>query len=93
MATPSRFDSIVRTITKDVIEHPRDLTRHYAESLGITRVAQTSTFNALRLMDGSHVAALQSIGTKGGSIALNVCDVDPFGSLMYTAQTILKCCV
>jgi anti-sigma regulatory factor (Ser/Thr protein kinase) len=39
MAKPSRFDLIVRTITRDVVEHPRDLTRHYAERFGITRVA------------------------------------------------------
>lgn len=39
MAKPSRFDDLVRTVTKDVVEHPRDLTRHYAERLNISRVA------------------------------------------------------
>lgn len=39
MAKPSRFDEIVRTITRDVVEHPRDLTRHYAERFGISRVS------------------------------------------------------
>ncbi len=39
MAKPSRFDALVRTVTKDVAEHPRDLTRQYAERLDISRVA------------------------------------------------------
>ena len=39
MAKPSRFDELVRSVTKDVAEHPRDLTRHYAERLDISRVA------------------------------------------------------
>ena len=39
MAKPSRFEDLVRTVTRDVVEHPRDLTRQYAERLGISRVA------------------------------------------------------
>lgn len=39
MAKPSRFDELVRTVTSDVAEHPRDLTKHYADRLGISRVA------------------------------------------------------
>lgn len=39
MAKPSRFDELLRTVTKDVANHPRDLTRHYAERLGVSRVA------------------------------------------------------
>lgn len=39
MAKPSRFDELVRTVTRDVAERPRDLTRHYAERLAISRVA------------------------------------------------------
>lgn len=39
MAKISRFDELVRTVTRDVVEHPRDLTRHYAERLKISRVA------------------------------------------------------
>lgn len=39
MAKPSRFDELVRSVTKDVVEHPRDLTRHYADRLGVSRVA------------------------------------------------------
>jgi len=39
MANVSRYDQLVRTVTKDVIEHPRDLTRHFVERLGISRVA------------------------------------------------------
>lgn len=39
MPKPSRFEELVRTVTRDVTEHPRDLTRHYAERLGVSRVA------------------------------------------------------
>lgn len=39
MAKPSRFEELVRTVTLDVVAHPRDLTRHYAERLGVSRVA------------------------------------------------------
>lgn len=39
MAKPSRFNELVRTVTRDVTEHPRDLTRHYAHRLGVSRVA------------------------------------------------------
>ncbi|MBL8472299.1 MAG: DUF4325 domain-containing protein [Rhodocyclaceae bacterium] len=39
MAKPSRHKELVRSITRDVVEHPRDLTRYYAERLGISRVA------------------------------------------------------
>jgi anti-sigma regulatory factor (Ser/Thr protein kinase) len=39
MAKPSKFTDIVQTVTRDVAAHPRDLTRHYAERFGISRVA------------------------------------------------------
>lgn len=39
MAKPSRYSEIVRTVTQDVVEHPRDLTRHYVERFKISRVA------------------------------------------------------
>lgn len=39
MPPPSRYQDLLRTITRDVTEHPRDLTRHYAQRLGISRVA------------------------------------------------------
>ena len=39
MAKPSKFGELVRSVTRDVIVHPRDLTRHYVERLGISRVA------------------------------------------------------
>lgn len=39
MAKPSRFDELIRTVTRDVAEHPRDLTRHYADRLCVSRVA------------------------------------------------------
>lgn len=39
MAKPSKYDQLIRTVTRDVIKHPRDLTRHYAECLKISRVS------------------------------------------------------
>lgn len=39
MAKPSKFEELVRTVSRDVVAHPRDLTRHYAERFGISRVA------------------------------------------------------
>ncbi|CAM5194961.1 hypothetical protein CDEF62S_01624 [Castellaniella defragrans] len=39
MAKPSRLDQLVRTVTKDVIAHPRDLTRFYVEKLNVSRVS------------------------------------------------------
>ena len=39
MAKPSRFEDLLWTVTTDVAEHPRDLTRHYADRLGVSRVA------------------------------------------------------
>lgn len=39
MAKHSRFNQLVRTVTRDVVAHPRDLTRHYADLFGISRVA------------------------------------------------------
>ncbi|MDO8890687.1 MAG: DUF4325 domain-containing protein [Sulfurimicrobium sp.] len=39
MAKPSKFETLVLTVTQDVVNHPRDLTRHYAERFGISRVA------------------------------------------------------
>ena len=39
MAKPSQLDRLMPSITEDVVNHPRDLTRHIAERLGISRVA------------------------------------------------------
>lgn len=39
MAKPSRFKELIRTVTRDVVEHPRDLTRFYTKQLGISRAA------------------------------------------------------
>lgn len=47
MAKPSRFDELVRTVTRDVMDHPRDLTRHYADHLGISRVAANNYIQRL----------------------------------------------
>lgn len=39
MSKLTRFDEIVGTVTKDVMEHPRDLTRYYSERFNISRAA------------------------------------------------------
>ncbi|CAE6710409.1 STAS-like domain-containing protein [Candidatus Nitrotoga fabula] len=39
MSKPSKLHSLIQTVTKDVIQHPNDLTRHYTERLGVSRVA------------------------------------------------------
>lgn len=39
MAKPSKYNDLVSTVTRDVVSHPRDLTRHYAERYAISRVA------------------------------------------------------
>lgn len=39
MPKRSRFHELLHTVTRDVAAHPRDLTRHYADRLGISRVA------------------------------------------------------
>lgn len=39
MAKVSRFEELVRTVTRDVVAHPRDLTRQYAARFSISRVA------------------------------------------------------
>ncbi len=47
MAKPSRFEELVRTVTKDVVEHPRDLTRHYTDRLGVSRVTANNYIQRL----------------------------------------------
>lgn len=39
MPKPSKYNELVQTVTVDVAAHPRDLTRHYAERYGVSRVA------------------------------------------------------
>ena len=39
MPKPPRYEDLVRSVTADVVAHPRDLTRHYADQLNISRVA------------------------------------------------------
>ena len=39
MAKPSRFINLTRNITRDVLEHPKDLTKFFAEKEKITRAA------------------------------------------------------
>ena len=47
MAKPSKFEDIIRTVTRDVVSHPRDLTRHYADRFRISRVAANNYINRL----------------------------------------------
>ncbi len=39
MAKPSRFISLTRNVTRDVLEHPKDLTKFFSEKEKITRAA------------------------------------------------------
>ncbi len=47
MAKPSRFNELVNTVTRDVINHPRDLTKHYADHLKISRVSASKYIKRL----------------------------------------------
>ncbi len=49
MAKRSRFDELVRTVTRDVVAHPRDLTRQYADRLGLSRVAANRYIQRLEI--------------------------------------------
>lgn len=39
MAKPSRFNSLTRNVTRDVLAHPKDLTKFFSETEKITRAA------------------------------------------------------
>ncbi len=39
MAKPSRLNSLIRNVTRDVLAHPKDLTKFYATHEGISRTA------------------------------------------------------
>jgi anti-sigma regulatory factor (Ser/Thr protein kinase) len=39
MAKPSRFNNLTKNVTRDVLEHPKDLTKFYSEKEKITRAA------------------------------------------------------
>lgn len=47
MAKPSRFNELVNTVTRDVINHPRDLTKYYADQLKISRVSASKYIKRL----------------------------------------------
>ncbi|SMC41332.1 Histidine kinase-, DNA gyrase B-, and HSP90-like ATPase [Polynucleobacter kasalickyi] len=47
MSKPSKLHRLIATVTKDVMEHPNDLTRHYMAELGISRVAANNYINQL----------------------------------------------
>ena len=47
MAKPSRFNELVSTVTRDVINHPRDLTKYYADQLKISRVSASKYIKRL----------------------------------------------
>jgi len=49
MAKPSKFKVLVNTVTRDVIEHPRDLTRYYAERFKISRVSANKYIQQLEI--------------------------------------------
>jgi len=49
MAKPSRLSALINTVTADAMAHPRDLTRHYASSLGISRVAANRYIQQLEM--------------------------------------------
>ena len=42
MAKPSHFPKLIETVSTDVLAHPEDLTKYYADALGISRVAANS---------------------------------------------------
>lgn len=47
MAKPSQLHTLTRTITEDVVQHPRDLTRHIAQKLSISRAAANNYIRQL----------------------------------------------
>ena len=47
MAKPSQLSTLLRTITEDTSRHPRDLTRHIAQQLNISRAAANSYIHKL----------------------------------------------
>jgi anti-sigma regulatory factor (Ser/Thr protein kinase)/uncharacterized protein (DUF1330 family) len=49
MPKKSKFDDLVSTVTRDVVAHPRDLTRQYAERLSISRVAANRYIQRLEI--------------------------------------------
>ena len=49
MAKPSRIAELIDTVTEDVIKHPSDLTRYYAERLGVSRVAANNYIHQLEV--------------------------------------------
>ena len=49
MAKPSKLPDLIDTVTEDVVNHPQDLTRHYAQRLGISRVAANNYIQQLEV--------------------------------------------
>jgi len=49
MAKPSKLPELIDTVTEDVVNHPQDLTRHYAQQLGISRVAANNYIQQLEV--------------------------------------------
>lgn len=49
MRKRSRYEELVSTVTLDVAAHPRDLTRHYAQRFGISRVAANRYIQRLEI--------------------------------------------
>jgi anti-sigma regulatory factor (Ser/Thr protein kinase) len=49
MAKPSRISELIDTVTEDVVKHPSDLTRYYADRLRISRVAANNYIHQLEV--------------------------------------------
>jgi hypothetical protein len=69
MAKPSKLAELIQTVTRDVIAHPRDLTRQYADRLGISRVAANRYIQQLETegwiaRSGSSTHPVFSLGFK-----------------------------
>ncbi|WP_397392218.1 STAS-like domain-containing protein [Polynucleobacter sp.] len=47
MAKPSRIQDLIDTVTEDVVKHPKDLTRYYAQHLAVSRVAANNYIKQL----------------------------------------------
>jgi len=47
MSKPSRLNQLIASVTKDVISHPDDLTRHYMDVLNISRVGANNYIKQL----------------------------------------------
>jgi hypothetical protein len=47
MSKASHFSTLLKTVSTDVVAHPTDLTKYYADTLGISRVAANAYIQRL----------------------------------------------